>query len=83
MSKRRNDWVSAVGRQADAEWRVAEVLAIKPDFKLDEIERIHPFQADAETETRKALLRQAGLCVAARAGADGARIARGQKRLMR
>lgn len=50
-----------LGRKEDAEWLVAEVLAIKPDFKLDKIERIHPFQTDAEIETYKDLLHQAGL----------------------
>lgn len=48
-------------RQADAEWQVNEVLAIKPEFSLDKIERISPYRTDAELEAYKALLRKAGL----------------------
>lgn len=50
-----------LSRQADAEWQVNEVLAIKPGFTLDKIERITPFRTDAELEAYKALLRKAGL----------------------
>ncbi|MGA7181418.1 MAG: winged helix-turn-helix domain-containing protein [Thiobacillaceae bacterium] len=50
-----------LGRQADAEWQVQEVLMIKPGFTLDKIERISPFQTDSELEAYKALLRRAGL----------------------
>jgi tetratricopeptide (TPR) repeat protein len=49
-----------LGRQADAEWQAIEVLAIKPGFTLDKIERISPFRTDSELEAYKALLRKAG-----------------------
>ncbi|MGA7178136.1 MAG: winged helix-turn-helix domain-containing protein [Thiobacillaceae bacterium] len=49
-----------LGRQADAEWQVQEVLMIEPKFTLDKIERISPFRTDSELEAYKALLRKAG-----------------------
>jgi TolB-like protein/DNA-binding winged helix-turn-helix (wHTH) protein/Tfp pilus assembly protein PilF len=50
-----------LGRQADAEWQAIEVLAIKPGFTLDKIERISPFRTDSELGAYKALLRKAKL----------------------
>jgi len=49
-----------LGRHEDAEWQADEVLAIKPDFTLDTLERISPFQTDAELEERRAILRRIG-----------------------
>lgn len=49
-----------LGRQADAEWQVAQVLNINPEFTLDKVERIHPFKNAEQLDAYKATLRQAG-----------------------
>ena len=47
-------------RKEDAEWQVDEVLAIKPDFTLDNLDRILPFRDDTKRGEFASLLREAG-----------------------
>lgn len=48
------------GREDDAQWQVAEVLTIDPDFTLRNFDRILPFGNTAKKEEFVALLRKAG-----------------------
>lgn len=47
-------------RKEDAEWQVDEVLAIKPEFSLDNLDRILPFSDEAERTEFISLLQEAG-----------------------
>jgi TolB-like protein/class 3 adenylate cyclase/cytochrome c-type biogenesis protein CcmH/NrfG len=50
-----------IEQKAEAEWQVAEVLTIKPDFTLDKLERLVPYGDPEKLEAFRTLLQQAGL----------------------
>ena len=55
-----------MGRKDDAEWQVGEVLAIKPDFTLDNLDRILPFGNTVKKAEFVSLLQEAGFSKTAR-----------------